>query len=98
RLVPKPGVPNETELQFRRSYTPEIETRGTFQELVVETNRRRFGRDGTMFPGQRYSRSQMRFTNMNDREADSLAEWYTDPKSQAIVVRIPWGKILVTDP
>lgn len=98
RLVPKPGVPNETELQFRRSYTPEMESRGTFQELVVETNRRRFARDGTMFPGQRYSRSQMRYTNMNDRETDSLAEWYTDPKAQAVVVRIPWGKLLVTDP
>ena len=97
-LAPKPGVPNETELIYRRSFTPDMDNRGTFQELVVETNRRRFGRDGTVFPGQRYSRSQMRYASMNEREKDSLAEWYTDPKAQAIVVRIPWGKLLVTDP
>lgn len=98
QLAPKPGVPNETELVYRRGFTPGIENRGVFQEMVVETNRRRFGRDGTMFPGQRYSRSQMRHTTVNDREKDSLAEWYTDPKAQAVVVRIPWGKLLVTDP
>jgi len=97
-LVPKPGVPNETELVFRRAFTPEADSRGTFQDLVVETNRRRFGRDGTVFPGQRYSRSQMRFTTLAQRDNDSLAEWYTDAKNQAVVVRIPWGKLLVTDP
>ncbi|HUR36749.1 MAG TPA: tetratricopeptide repeat protein [Terriglobales bacterium] len=97
-LSPKPGVPNETELTYRRAFTPDMDTRGTFQELLVETNRRRFGRDGTMFPGQRYSRSQMRYTTMAERDKDSLAEWYTDPKSQAVIIRIPWGKLLVTDP
>jgi tetratricopeptide (TPR) repeat protein len=98
QLVPTPGVPNETELVTRRAFTPAIDMRGTFQELVVETNRRRYARDGTMFPLQRYSRSQMRFSSMADREKDSLAEWYTDARAQAIVVRIPWGKLLVTDP
>jgi tetratricopeptide (TPR) repeat protein len=97
-LQPKPGVPNETELNYRHSFTPRLEGSGTFQELLVETNRRRFGRDGTMYPGQRYSRSTMRYATFGDRAKDSLAEWYTDPKSQAVVVRISWGKLLVTDP
>jgi hypothetical protein len=97
-LQPKPGVANETELNYRHSFTPALEGRGTFQELLVETNRRRFGRDGTMYPGQRYSRSSMRYISAADRDKDSLAEWYTDAKSQAVVVRLSWGKLLVTDP
>jgi hypothetical protein len=97
-LQPKPGVPNETELNYRHAFTPRLEGNGTFQELLVETNRRRFGRDGTMYPGQRYSRSVMRYTSFSDRNKDTLAEWYTDPKSQTVVIRISWGKLLVTDP
>ncbi|HUQ49692.1 MAG TPA: hypothetical protein VM056_03170 [Terriglobales bacterium] len=98
QIAPKPGVPNETELSYRRSFSPSLEARGTFQELLVETNRRRFARDGTMFPGQRYSRSVMRYVAPKDREKDSLAEWFADVKTQTIVVRISWGKLLITDP
>ncbi len=98
-LLPKDGVPNETDLVYRRSFHPKLEPAGSFEEMIVETNRRRFGRDGTSFAGQRYSRSLLRAANdPKDRLPGSLAEWYSDPKSRVIVIRIPWGKLQITDP
>src|SRR4029079_15801169 len=68
--------------------------------FVGETNRRRYGRDGTSFPGTRYSRSVLRYGDGDPQSAanDSLAEWNVDAKNKAILVRIPWGKLLLTDP
>ncbi|MBI2679329.1 MAG: tetratricopeptide repeat protein [Candidatus Koribacter versatilis] len=100
QVLPKPGVPNETEISYRRGYTPSLQQRGTFMDFVVETNRRRYGRDGTAYPGTRYSRSLLRYGNGDAQAADydSLAEWFVDSKNKAIVARIPWGKLLMTDP
>ena len=100
QVMPKPGVPNETEISYRRAYTPTLQANGTFMDLVVETNRRRYGRDGTAYPGTRYSRSVLRYGNGNPQDPafDSLAEWYADAATRSIYVRIPWGKLLVTDP
>ncbi|MDP9267812.1 MAG: hypothetical protein M3P27_05735 [Acidobacteriota bacterium] len=100
QILPKPGVPNETEISYRRGYTPSLQYRGTFMDFVVETNRRRYGRDGTSYPGTRYSRSVLRYGDGDPQAAayDSLAEWNVDVKNKAILVRIPWGKLLLTDP
>jgi len=99
-LVPKPGVPGETALIYRRNYTPALQLAGSFGEFVVETNRRRFGRDGTAYPAHRYSRSVLRYGNPNPsaQDYDSLSEWYADAKRNLILVRIPWGKLVLTDP
>lgn len=99
RITPKPGVPGETELSYRRNYMAKLEPAGGFEEMIVETNRRRFARDGTMFAGQRYSRSILRHaTDPKDRAPESLAEWFYDAKAKTIVVRLAWGKLGVTDP
>jgi hypothetical protein len=98
QIRPREGVPNETELSYKRPFTPTIAEQGEFEELVVETNRRRFGRDGTLYPGQRYSRSVLRYAATDADRADTLPEWYSDPKAKVIVARIPWGKLLMTDP
>jgi hypothetical protein len=97
QIRPREGVPNETELSYKRPFTTTIAEQGEFEELIVETNRRRFGRDGTLYPGQRYSRSVLRYAAGADK-ADTLPEWYSDAKTKTIVVRIPWGKLLMTDP
>jgi hypothetical protein len=99
-LVPADGIPGQTDLVYKRSFHPQIEENGPFEEMIVETNRRRYGRDGAVFPPQRYSRSALRYGNGDPaaRDYDSLAEWYVDTKNKAILVRIPWGKLLVTDP
>jgi tetratricopeptide (TPR) repeat protein len=100
QVLPKPGVPNETEISYKRGYTAALQERGTFMDLVVETNRRRYGRDGTAYPGNRYSRSLLRFGDGDPTQPDydSLAEWTVDSKNKAILVRLSWGKLLITDP
>lgn len=98
QLVPRPGLPSETEVIYKRNFSVSEQEQGTMQEMIVETNRRRFGRDGTLFPAQRYSRSVLRYaTEFKDR-TDTVPEWYSDKKSRTIVVRIPWGKLYMTDP
>jgi hypothetical protein len=100
RISPKEGVPGETELSYRRGMNTAMEEAGIFTELVVETNRQRYGRDGSVFRGNRYSRSVLRYGSgdPNSPDFDSLSEWYVDVKNSAVLVRIPWGKLLVTDP
>ncbi len=100
QVKPKPGVANETEISYRRGVSIAKESNGSFVEMVVETNRKRYGRDGTAYSGQRYSRSLLRYGsgNPNAPDYDSLAEWFADVKHNAIIVRIPWGKLYVTDP
>jgi hypothetical protein len=92
QIVPTDGVPNQTEIIYKRDFATKLQDKGSFEELVVETNRRRIGRDGTVYPAQRYSRSLLRYGN------DSLAEWFVAPTGKAIVVRLAWGKLLVTSP
>jgi len=91
---------HETAMGYRRGYTPSLERTGSFVEMVTETNRRHFGRDGTVFQPQRYSRSPLRFGAGDPTAAnyDSLSEWYADPKTSTIVLRLAWGKLLMTDP
>ncbi len=99
-VVPKEGVPGETELVYRRNFQAKMVPTGSFEEEIVETNRKRYGRDGTAYPGQRYSRSILRYGNgdPNAPDYDSLGEWYADTKAKAILVRIPLGKLFITDP
>jgi hypothetical protein len=51
-----------------------------------------------MYPAQRYSRSTLRYAATEGDRLDTLPEWYSDKKTRTIVVRIPWGKLYVTDP
>jgi hypothetical protein len=98
--VATPGVTGETEVRPRRALDPAIKPRGVFEEVIVEPNVRRFTRDGRLIPAQRSSRSVLRYGINDDtrRETDSNAEWYADLRTSAILVRIPWNKLFVTDP
>ncbi len=100
RQVASDNNPAQTDVVYKRSFEPALEEKGPFEEMIVETNRRRYARDGTVYPSQRYSRSVLRYGNGDPASPnyDSLAEWYVDVKDKAILVRIPWGKLLVTDP
>jgi hypothetical protein len=77
-----------------------LEEWSPFEEMVVETNRQWFGRDGTAFPPQRYSRSPLRYGPLdpNDARYDSLATWSADFAGSSLIFRIPWGLLFVTDP
>jgi hypothetical protein len=68
---------------------------GRFDSLFVITNRARYGRDGTFFPAQGYSRGRLRF----GRESEStLADWYHDAAAGLLELRLPWALLNVTDP
>ncbi len=73
---------------------------GVFVEIKAETNRERYGRDGTVFQGISYSKSPLRCGSMERSSPyyDSLADWYIDLKGNFIEVRIPWALLNVTDP
>ena len=74
--------------------------RAEFGELVVETNRRRYGRDGTFYPAERYSRSVL-LEGVFDRDRatyNSVGQWYYDAPRREIRVRLSWGLLLVMDP
>ena len=99
-LAPTPGVPSDTEVRLRFSMNPALAQGGGFGEMIVEPNRRRFTRDGRLLPPQRISRSTLRYgiDNASGPDVDSIGEWYADAEAGAILVRIPWGKLLVVDP
>lgn len=99
-VVATPGVANETALRPRLALDIGLKPRGLFEEMTVEPNVRRFTRDGVLLPALRASRSAMHYVVDDPANADggSLAEWYADVATNAILVRLPWNKLLVTDP
>ncbi|MEO7966102.1 MAG: hypothetical protein ABIT38_19540 [Gemmatimonadaceae bacterium] len=63
--------------------------------LVVETNRSRVGRDGTVYPRVVYQRNRLLFA----RQATStLADWFADSSTGTIEIRLGWGMLEVLDP
>ncbi len=87
RLVPK------------TPFAPRMQDSGTFQDLVFPLHPKRAGR-GMSLAEQRWNASPLRYGNGDPASDtfDSLAEWFYDAPNKAILVRVPWGKLLVTDP
>jgi len=80
-------------------FAPKMQDSGSFQDLVFPLHPKRAGR-GVNLPEQRYNASAMPFAtpDSSSAELDTLAQWNYDAREKAILVRIPWGKLLVTDP
>jgi tetratricopeptide (TPR) repeat protein len=99
-VVPTPGIAAETDVRLRVALETALAPRGTFGDVTVEPNRRRYTRDGRQIEPARLNRSTLRYgiDEAGSGEVDTLGEWYADVKGSAILVRIPWGKLLVTDP
>jgi hypothetical protein len=68
---------------------------GRYDTLWVQTNRRRIGRDGTVYPAITHDRGLL--VHARQRE-NTLADWYADSASGVIELRIPWGMLHVLDP
>jgi hypothetical protein len=94
------NVPGEFRIMRRQDFDVAIADRAPFSEFVIEANRPRFARDGTMIPPIEYSRSALAHGTA-DRAARSFSDhalWHADPASGMLELRIPWGLLLVTDP
>jgi hypothetical protein len=71
RLLVDPPYDIETH-RYHRPYGSAENDDGRFMGIVVETNRRRLGRDGTVFPAESVSRSALRHGSI-DRDPDGTA-------------------------
>src|SRR5207249_8132649 len=73
---------------------------GRFMEIKVQTNRRRVGRDGTVYPPQQSNRSRLVHASMDPRDPDrsTLADWRAGVGANLIEIRLAWGLLNVTDP
>lgn len=66
-----------------------------FDTLWVTPNRRTIGRDGTVFDARRIERNLLLHARQQET---TLADWYADPETRTIEIRLPWGLLHVTDP
>jgi hypothetical protein len=83
----------------KTSFAPRLQDSGAFQPLSFPLHPKRTGR-GVNLSEQNFDASALRYGNGDptSNDFDSLAEWFYDTRDKAILVRIPWGKLLVTDP
>ena len=96
RPVAIPGSkPLAIQYVYNTSVRPVANALAQWDSLVVVPNRRRIGPDGKIYPAISYNRNRL----LHSRESDnSLADWFADPASGVIEVRIPWGMLQVVDP
>ena len=66
-----------------------------FAHLLFETNRERFGRDGTRYPAIVVDRGALRFGSV---ETDTRTDVAVGAASGTIEIRLPWQLLNVTDP
>ena len=86
--------------RFNRPWKSVENSDGLFTEMLAETNRRRIGRDGTIYPASTYSRSPLRYGTMDPASPtfDDLVEWCANREKGFIELRIGWNLLNVTDP
>ena len=73
---------------------------GKFVEQRLLANRQRIQLDGTVVPQIIHYRSTLRFGRSNPHLDDfnSLADWYYNPETGEVEVRLTWHLLNVTDP
>lgn len=96
QAVPIPGSkPQAIQYVYNAGVRTVANELAQWDSLVVVPNRRRIGRDGRIYPAISYNRNRL----LHSRESgSSLADWFADPASGVIEVRIPWGMLQVVDP
>lgn len=89
------SAPAAMQQVYNRPFRSKTNADGRFDSLIVVTNRRRIGRDGTVYPRSAHDRSELLFARQPET---TLADWYADTTTGTIEVRIPWGMLHVLDP
>jgi hypothetical protein len=85
------------QIGYRTPFQPKLEKWSGFADMEVQVNRRRFARDGRMFPEERRNLSLLRYRAPGDTD-NTVATWTCDFANKAFVFRLPWALLLVTDP
>jgi hypothetical protein len=80
---------------YNRPFRSRSNDDARFDSLIVVTNRRRIGRDGTVYPRTAVDRSGLLFARQQET---TLADWFADSLTGTIEARIPWGMLHVLDP
>jgi hypothetical protein len=94
-------IPYDTQTnRHHRPYGSVENADGRFMEMMAETNRKRVGRDGTVYPAQRSNRSTLVHASMDRRDPDdsTLCDWRAGVDANIIEIRLGWGLLNVTDP
>ena len=89
-LGPRPGL-GPTQLDRFYNFAATVDKRsqsGSFDSLFVATNRFRIARDGRTFAARGVNRGRLRLGR----------DWFMDPRTRLLGVRIPWNLLNVTDP
>jgi hypothetical protein len=94
------SLPGESHIMRRRGFTAAIADTAPFEDIVIEANRPRFTRDGTLIPSIDFNRSRL-LHGVADRTRPDFtdhATWHFDPAAGRLEARIPWGLLYITDP
>lgn len=78
-----------------KGFRPEYNKNGIFTEIINISNRRRFSREGKVYPEKVYNASILKEGNCAD---DSIADFYYSKKQNFIELRIPWHILNFSDP
>ncbi len=96
RPVPIPGSnPPAIQYVYARPLRTVANDAAQWDSVVVVPNRRRIGRNGQIYPAISYNRNRLLYSAQS---RNSLADWFADPASGVIEVRLPWGMLQVMDP
>jgi hypothetical protein len=95
RLPIRGSRPAVTQAVYNRPFRSVPNDDGTYDTLMVATNRRRIGRDGTVYPERADDRNRLTFARQQET---TLADWYADSSTGTIELRLPWGMLHVLDP
>ena len=87
--------PLAVEQIYNRPFRSLANAAGRYDTVMVVTNRRRLGRDGTVYPRLAVDRSSLLFARQSET---TLADWYADSLTGVVEIRIPWGMLNVLDP
>ena len=92
-------IPGSKPPAIQYVYNPPFRTvandKGQWDSLVVVPNRRRVGRDGTIYPAIGYNRNRLLYARQSE---NTLTDWYADAATGVVEVRIPWGMLQLVDP
>ncbi|OFW13243.1 MAG: hypothetical protein A3H27_16335 [Acidobacteria bacterium RIFCSPLOWO2_02_FULL_59_13] len=98
--VPQPGRFGVSRMRRKTGMKVGGEDTAPFEEIVMEVNQPRYGRDGRVFPSLEFNRSPFPFgiADRNKAGFSSHALWNGHEENGMIELRIPWGLLLITDP